>query len=217
MHGMSQHQLMKFTGIETYLLSEQLHICGHCSGQCCSFGHALMLPSKSLKTGPGRRSRAAGWSSQPAAAVVRGVSPSTDCQPLTCSTSPPSLPAGIAPVQAFDDVFSFEPNSVLVGPPGVLLNDKIDPSCPRDQVKVHVLDEPEFGTLTLNPDGGFSYRSEVQPNKADTFTYSEWHMAAGNTQMSRRPQHTETRRKLPDVHRSGVQPAQCAVVSAANG
>jgi hypothetical protein len=74
-----------------------------------------------------------------------------------------TAPAGIAKLVALDDIFSFEPNTLTVSPPGVLLNDLIDPSCPLDQVKVQVIKEPEFGTLELTRDGGFKYTVRVPP------------------------------------------------------
>ena len=65
---------------------------------------------------------------------------------------------GIAPPQAYDDVYTFIPEGITVSPPGVLANDKADPSCPTSELRVFVAAEPEFGTATLHPDGSFTYK-----------------------------------------------------------
>lgn len=80
-------------------------------------------------------------------------------------------PAGVERAEAFDDVYSFTPNSVVVSAPGVLLNDKVDPSCTADQITARVVVEPESGTVQLKPDGSFVYTSNVQPNQPDKFVY----------------------------------------------
>ena len=54
-------------------------------------------------------------------------------------------------------MYPFAPDSVAVGPPGVLLNDKVDPSCAASEVSVHMLSEPQFGTVQLKTDGSFIY------------------------------------------------------------
>jgi len=65
---------------------------------------------------------------------------------------------GLAPPQAYDDNFVYTPNTLTVSPPGVLTNDKYNPSCPASEVTVHLLTQPKSGVVTLTPSGGFTYK-----------------------------------------------------------
>ena len=65
--------------------------------------------------------------------------------------------AGITPPQAFDDTYAFPPNSITVKPPGVLLNDKVDPGCPMSELRVRLISPPKSGIATVQSDGGFEY------------------------------------------------------------
>ena len=59
-------------------------------------------------------------------------------------------------------MYAFTPNSITVSPPGVLLNDRADPSCPASELRVHMTSGPEYGTVTLREDGGFEYTVGVE-------------------------------------------------------
>lgn len=49
-------------------------------------------------------------------------------------------------------------------PPGILLNDEFDPSCPANEVTVRALTQPQFGSVTLLPNGAFDYKvGQIDP------------------------------------------------------
>ncbi len=79
-----------------------------------------------------------------------------------------NLPANAPPV-AVDDTYSVAEDQVLsVAAPGVLGNDT-DPN--GDTLTAVLLDGPDHGTLTFNPDGSFTYTPAADYNGLDSFTY----------------------------------------------
>lgn len=60
-----------------------------------------------------------------------------------------------------------------MSPPGVLINDKYDPSCPASEVSVHLLTPPQFGVVTLTPSGGFTYKVGLKQQSHSTL-YQPW-------------------------------------------
>ncbi|UXA15896.1 Ig-like domain-containing protein [Mycobacterium sp. SMC-4] len=71
-----------------------------------------------------------------------------------------------APV-ANDDVFTVDEDTVLVG--NVLTNDT---DVDGDQLTVELVAGPSNGTLTLNPDGSFTYTPNPDFHGSDSFTYT---------------------------------------------
>lgn len=75
----------------------------------------------------------------------------------------------IAPTAADDEADTVdEDGTLVVAAPGVLGND-IDAD--RDPLTAHLLGGVSSGSLTLNPDGSFSYSSAADFNGSDSFTY----------------------------------------------
>jgi len=73
------------------------------------------------------------------------------------------------PPVANDDAFSVkEDQSLSINAPGVLLNDS-DPE--GDPLTASLVTSPANGTLTLNPDGSFTYEPNRNFNGTDTFSY----------------------------------------------
>jgi Tol biopolymer transport system component len=70
---------------------------------------------------------------------------------------------------ANDDAFSVKEDQTLtLDPPGVLLNDN-DPE--GDPLTASLVTGPANGTLTLNPDGSFTYEPNRNFNGTDSFAY----------------------------------------------
>jgi VCBS repeat-containing protein len=72
------------------------------------------------------------------------------------------------PVAADDSYSNVEDQTLLVGAPGVLVNDSDDEGKPLTAV---LASGPGYGTLTFNSNGSFSYRPVVNFAGIDTFTY----------------------------------------------
>jgi len=75
----------------------------------------------------------------------------------------------VVEVQANDDFFAFEGPSLSVAAPGVLANDGVQGA---DLLLAELLIAPEFGAVSLDPDGGFSYVSPDGFEGVDGFSYS---------------------------------------------
>ncbi len=76
-----------------------------------------------------------------------------------------------API-AFDDGYTSGFNETLVvGGPGVLVNDSDPLDTPANNLFSDLIDGANFGTLTLNQDGSFTYTPNAGFYGADTFTY----------------------------------------------
>jgi VCBS repeat-containing protein len=73
-----------------------------------------------------------------------------------------------APTAAADAYSTAEDTALTVNAPGVLANDG-DPD--GDQLSAVLGSGPSHGTLTLNPDGSFTYRPAANYNGSDSFTY----------------------------------------------
>ena len=80
-------------------------------------------------------------------------------------------PVNDAPVAA-QDMYKYhdeDGESLIVGAPGVLSNDRDIENTPLTAVKIS---EPQHGALTLNPDGSFTYAPEPGYIGVDSFTYA---------------------------------------------
>jgi large repetitive protein len=73
-----------------------------------------------------------------------------------------------APVAAADAYTTAEDTPLMVAPPGVLGNDS-DPD--HNPLSAVLVSGPSHGTLTLNPDGSFTYTPATNDNGPDSFTY----------------------------------------------
>jgi VCBS repeat-containing protein len=73
-----------------------------------------------------------------------------------------------APVAAADAYTTAEDTPLMVAPPGVLGNDT-DPD--HNPLSAVLVSGPSHGTLTLNPDGSFTYTPATNDNGPDSFTY----------------------------------------------
>jgi len=75
-----------------------------------------------------------------------------------------------APPNVVDDHYNINYNKILnISAPGILEND-FDPE--GDELSVLLLEEPFYGTLTLNPDGSFEYEPDIDFYGDDWFTYA---------------------------------------------
>ena len=87
---------------------------------------------------------------------------------VTAQTDTPDGPGNSPPV-AVNDVYEFQQNNALTVPgPGVLSNDS-DPD--GDTLMAVLVSGPTNGTLTLDPNGGFTYVPNANFNGTDSFTY----------------------------------------------
>lgn len=89
---------------------------------------------------------------------------------LTTHATPRSLyAAGVAPSQAVDDMYitattkmgkgaAVKSSGFKVEPPGVMLNDKADPSCGASELWVRLVSAPTLGVIQLQSNGGFQYK-----------------------------------------------------------
>ena len=73
-----------------------------------------------------------------------------------------------APTAAADAYSTAEDTTLTVAAPGVLANDS-DPD--GDPLSAVLVSGPSHGTLTLNPDGSFTYTPAANYNGTDSFTY----------------------------------------------
>ena len=72
------------------------------------------------------------------------------------------------PVAADDSYSTAEDTTLIVAVPGVLGNDT---DVDGDALTAVGVDAPAHGTLTLNPDGSFSYKPAANYNGGDSFSY----------------------------------------------
>src|SRR5262249_28998314 len=73
-----------------------------------------------------------------------------------------------APVAGNDSYSTNEDTPLTVAAPGVRANDgDVD----NDPLTLSVVDQPLHGSLTLNPDGSFTYTPAADFNGSDSFTY----------------------------------------------
>ena len=89
---------------------------------------------------------------------------------LTAAAGALAFPAGAAAdIYTSEDRYPIVPGTpeLRVDAPGVLITDSI-PSGPRNAT---VLDPPDHGSLTLQPDGGFTYRPQPGWHGLDPWTY----------------------------------------------
>lgn len=77
-------------------------------------------------------------------------------------------PVNDAPESADDSFVTTEDATLVIAAPGVLANDR-DPD--GEPIAAHLLTGPAHGTLTLNPDGSFTYSPEADFHGTDGFTY----------------------------------------------
>src|SRR5207247_3221049 len=73
-----------------------------------------------------------------------------------------------APVANNDSFAAVEDTTLNVAAPGVQANDS---DVDGDALNVALLTSPANGTLTLNANGSFSYRPNLNFNGSDSFTY----------------------------------------------
>lgn len=76
-----------------------------------------------------------------------------------------------APIAIDDEYELSESRTLDVVTPGVLNND-VDIDTDTESLEVTLVDEPEFGSVTLNEDGGFSYQANDNFDAEDSFSYS---------------------------------------------
>lgn len=86
-------------------------------------------------------------------------------QPFTISVLDQNEP----PVVVGDEYSTPEDVQLVVAAPGVLAND-LDPD--GDTLTAELQNGPDHGSLTLNPDGSFSYTPASNFNGSDSFTYT---------------------------------------------
>ena len=91
---------------------------------------------------------------------------SADSAPATVTVSVGNV--SDPPVASADAFSTAEDMPLEIGAPGVLANDS-DPD--GDQLAAVLIGGPAHGTLTLHPDGSFSYVPAANYNGADSFTY----------------------------------------------
>ncbi|MCV7283088.1 tandem-95 repeat protein, partial [Mycolicibacterium flavescens] len=86
------------------------------------------------------------------------------------TTTPTLVIITVTPVNdppvAVDDEYTINEDTVLTG--NVLSNDS---DLERNNLTAHLVDGPANGTVTLNPDGTFTYTPETGYNGPDSFTY----------------------------------------------
>src|SRR5207253_1589620 len=73
-----------------------------------------------------------------------------------------------APVAAADSYSTTEDTPVTVDAPGVLANDT---DADGNALRAVIVEQPQFGTVTLNVDGSFTYTPAANANGTDRFTY----------------------------------------------
>ena len=103
-----------------------------------------------------------------------------------------------APV-ANDDSATTDEDTLLTG--NVLANDT-DPD--GDTLKAALVDEVENGSLTLNPDGSFSYEPNANYNGPDSFTYKVSDGKGGTNTAS--VNLTVARSRRPNGHQTATPP-----------
>jgi hypothetical protein len=74
----------------------------------------------------------------------------------------------VAPVAKDDSHSGYAGKPVTVAAPGVLANDS---DANGDKLTVRLVTGPKQGTVTLNPDGSFTYKSTATASGTDSFTY----------------------------------------------
>ncbi len=91
--------------------------------------------------------------------------------PAPAAPTNPNPPAAVnaAPTVADDSYRASRDNSITVAAPGVLANDS---DAERDPLTVRLAADASHGTLTLQPNGSFSYSPTAGYTGTDTFTYA---------------------------------------------
>ncbi|HEV7349826.1 Ig-like domain-containing protein [Telluribacter sp.] len=74
------------------------------------------------------------------------------------------------PVAVNDKYETDEDTELEVSIPGILANDT-DQDTPAEQLTVEIVESTSNGTVTLNPDGSFTYMPKLDYTGADSFTY----------------------------------------------
>ena len=92
--------------------------------------------------------------------------PTTSTTTTTTTTTAP--PSNAPPVANADAYGVSEDGTLIVAAPGVLANDT---DADGDPLTAVLVAGPTHGTLTLNPDGSFTYTPAANFNGTDTFTY----------------------------------------------
>ncbi len=77
-------------------------------------------------------------------------------------------PINNTPVAVNDSYATTEDTTLVLGPPGLLLNDT---DVDADSLTVTLVTGPSHGSLILNPDGSFSYTPDLNYNGPDSFSY----------------------------------------------
>src|SRR5262249_59119727 len=77
-------------------------------------------------------------------------------------------PVNDAPVAQNDSYSTNEDTSLTVNAPGIIANDS---DVEGDSLTAVLVTGPSRGTLTLNPNGSFTYTPNANANGPDSFTY----------------------------------------------
>lgn len=98
--------------------------------------------------------------------TYRACDPSGACATATVNIT--ITPVNDPPV-AGNDVYDVQEDATLVQPARTLLANDVDPE--GDALTVSLVGTPAHGSVTVNPDGGFTYTPAPDYNGRDTFTY----------------------------------------------
>lgn len=91
-----------------------------------------------------------------------------EATPSPCAAGTPTPTGAVGGIEAFDDIVCFELDDILANPD--ILITVLDNDSGANLV-VTITDQPDHGTVTVNPDGTITYTPGEDFDGTDTFTY----------------------------------------------
>lgn len=144
-------------------------VCGSCACGCCDAQHCLVVSLAIYCHNSDYAGHQVMLQTSTVCVFHSPVPSTTSTTSTNCCALCYSL-TGLVPPQAFNDMYTYPPDSISVPQPGVLVNDKYDTACQTSEISVHMVTEPQFGTVQLKADGSFVYTVWTRTLVAEVFT-----------------------------------------------